>query len=122
MFNWTCVEKCPEGHEINFDNLRCEPFEPNHVLTYLVLGYIGVSSSLVFTLVFASKLITIGKSSLSDSALAFLAPIDQLTKLFLVIGLAVTAQSVVFSIQCTLMVGVSILGVYFTSLFLNPIL
>jgi hypothetical protein len=46
------------------------------VITYLILGYIGSTSTLVFTVVIASKLITLGKSSISDSALAFIAPVD----------------------------------------------
>ena len=53
---------------------------------------------MIIAVVIASKLVTLGKSSISDSTLAFLAPVDQMTKFLLIIGLAITAQSVVFSI------------------------
>jgi hypothetical protein len=35
--------------------------------------------------------------------------------------MAATSQGVIFSLECTLMMGASILGVYFSSLFLQPI-
>jgi len=75
-YNYTCVAKCPKGFEIDFGTLSCKKTEPNVVLTYLCLGYIGSSSTIVIAVVLASKLVTFGKSSISDSAMAFLAPVD----------------------------------------------
>jgi hypothetical protein len=87
-------------------------------LTYASIAYICLTLTGSSSVVLTSKIVTKGKSSISDSTLALLAPVDQFTKLLLAIGMAASSQGIIFSLECTLMIGASILGVYFSSLFL----
>jgi hypothetical protein len=73
---FTCVKTCPDGFRINFETLSCEPDEPIMALTYASFAYIGVTLISTSSIVVLSKIFTGGKSSVSDSALALLAPID----------------------------------------------